>query len=270
MLFRRNLTSFCVNDLNGAIQNQGGKMVLNAKSWLFLSIVLVTGTASATSQYDAEYLTVKRKVIKELPVIPLEMEKSNVISVQDYNINGLDQVGNPDPIANTGKIIGVARDLIALGEDIYKLVIKGKPSNTTKYAPLSVVPKAANGEPVDIMETENWQMPKKRTFEILYENLYGMDVVKFRYSVIYSYGGSYDGRGAYLTAVQIIPESVSTLFGYDFTATMKLGGVQNMGTRIDPVAGATVLLEYTVSTVLKANNEVDTFFVTGEGGFKAY
>ena len=174
-----------------------------------------------------------------------------------------------DPIERVGRVISIARDLVALGEDIYRLVIKGKPSNMTSYAPISVVPRV-NGEIVDILDTERWSAPVKRTFQIVYKNLYNTEVVVFRYSVLYSYNGSYNGKGAYLAAVQIIPESVKTLFGFDFTATMKLGGIVNQGTKADPIAAATLLMEYTVSSIMNAYNKVDTYFVTGRGGFKRY
>lgn len=221
--------------------------------------------AKTLSSKDKKYFTVGRVVVQEI-----------TSEVSDQSLRQLDQTlntGAPIPQANpidqAGKVIQVARDLVALGEDIYRLVVKGKPTNTTKYAPISVVPKI-NNEPVDLMETENWQLPVKRTFKASWHNLYGVEVVALTYSVFYSFGGSYDGRGRYLTAVQIIPEHVKTLWGYDFTATMKLGGIQNNGTRANPVAAATILLEYTVSTILKAENRVDTFHVTGAGGFKKY
>jgi hypothetical protein len=86
--------------------------------------------------------------------------------------------------------------------------------------------------------------------------------------VIYSYRGKYNNRGAYLTAVQVIPESIRTLFGFDFTATMKVGGIQNQGTRQNPIAGVTLLMEYTTSSLLVTQNKVDTFFITGVGDFK--
>ena len=190
---------------------------------------------------------------------------SNLKLGNDFTI----QIPNPDPIEQSRKVISAGRDLVALGEDVYRLVVKGKPTNNTKYAPISVVPKE-NGEPVDIMATENWSMPVKRTFQVVYKNLYGIKVVVFRYSVLYSYAGSYNDKGAYLTSVQIIPEFVRTLFGYDFTATMKLGGIQNSGTRKNPVAGATLLIEYTVNTILEAMTTVGTVYVTGRGGFKHY
>ncbi|WP_375211427.1 hypothetical protein, partial [Hyphococcus sp.] len=58
--------------------------------------------------------------------------------------------------------------LVALGEDIYKLVVKGRPVNSTQYAPISVIPKI-NNEPVDVMDTENWRLPVQKTFKISWQ-----------------------------------------------------------------------------------------------------
>lgn len=171
------------------------------------------------------------------------------------------------PVGRVGKVIAVGRDLVALGQDIYNLVQKGKPTVKTNYAPISIMPKAADTTDL-LMETENWKMPRKVSYEISFYNMYKMEVVKFRYSVFFSYGGSFQGKGAYITAAQIIPEFVSTLFGFDFTATLKLAGFQNIGTRANPVAGATLLMEYTASSLIKAITKVDTFFITGQGKIK--
>jgi hypothetical protein len=243
-------------------------MVLNFK---FSSIVCLTllavGSVQAT---DIGQLTIIGKEVREISQEQLDQELIDTLYRKNIQIEGLPKNESINAhIETAGKVISVAKDLVALGEDIYTLVIKGKPTNTTTYAPISIIPKE-NGEPVDVMATENWQIPLKRTFEIVYVNVYGNKVVKFRYSVIFAYGGTYNGKGAYLTAVQIIPESVSTLFGYDFTATMKLGGIQNNGTRQNPVAGATLLMEYSVNTIMKAMTEVDTVFITGHGYFKKY
>ncbi|MFA5584319.1 MAG: hypothetical protein WDA09_08900 [Bacteriovoracaceae bacterium] len=237
-----------------------------------LSLMLISTSAFATfdpellSAAEKDYYTIAERTIREV---------TDDDSIKDFvgpyaqanDVPSTIQQGNP--IDQVGRVIGVARDLVALGEDLYRLVIKGKPSNTTKYAPISVIPKVGN-RPVDLLETENWSMPVKRTYEVAWKNLYGVEVVYFRYSVFFSYNGSYNGKGRYLTSVQVLPEQVKTLFGYDFTATMKLGGIQNNGTRLNPVAAATVLIEYTISTVVKAENNVDTFFVTGNGRLKKY
>ena len=238
---------------------------------MVLALGMVATVQASEVEYSKEkYFTIKSRQINEIKKGFLGQDFEESLSYESLSeVVSPAQIPSLDPIEQTGKVISFAKDLVALGEDIYKLVIKGKPTNQTTYAPISVVPKI-NGVAVDVLETESWKAPVKRTYEIIYENLYGMDVVTFRYSVIYSYGGSYEGKGAYLTGIQIIPESVRTLFGYDFTATMKLGGIQNQGTRVSPIAGATLLMEYTVSTVMVAQNQVDTFFITGAGDFKSY
>lgn len=239
-------------------------MGLNLKG-LVLAFTLI-GASSVRAEIDVKYLTIKKVKVHQVSKDVLNQEKIVLLSDKNIEPQGLPYKGMVN-VVSAGQVIAVARELVALGEDIYRLVIKGKPSVKTNYAPISVLPKVS-GEPVDILETEGWKLPTKRTYEITYTNLYGMEVVKFRYSVIYSYGGSYNGKGAYLTAAQIVPESASTLFGYDFTANMKLGGLQNHGTVASPVAGAILQMEYTVSTLVKSNSEVESYHVTGKGGFK--
>ena len=46
-----------------------------------------------------------------------------------------------DRLDSAGKVISAARDMVALGEAVYDLVKKGKPTNVTEYAPISVVPR---------------------------------------------------------------------------------------------------------------------------------
>lgn len=245
-------------------------MALNLKV-LVIGISLLLGQeakASYSVMNDFSYMTVSKMKISEVSRDVLNQETLDVLYQKNILIEGLPtEIGNANPIDSAGKIVKIGRDLVALGEDIYKLVIKGKPTVSTKYTPISVIPKV-NGEPVDILETELWQVPIKRTYEVSWENIYGMTITTFRYSVIFAYGGTYNGKGAYLTAVQVVPESVAVSFGFDFTANMKLGGIQNQGTRESPIAGATLLIEYTINSVMSANSEVATFFVTGRGEFK--
>lgn len=170
-------------------------------------------------------------------------------------------------IESAGKVIGVAKDLVALGESVYTLVSKGKPTFTGSFAPISVLPKV-NGQPVDILDTEAWSAPVKRTYAVNMKNYYNVNVVSFRYSVFYAHSGSYDGKGAYITAAQIQPDYVNVLWGFDFTATMKLTGIVNQGTRENPIAGAKLVMEYTTSNILNSRTQVDSFFINGRGGFK--
>jgi hypothetical protein len=245
---------------------QGGFMTF--KRTLVLALIAFTANAMAAhvaldSQYDeTKFYTISKVEVSELSHdVILDQSVQKTVS-EAY----LDQAG-PTRLETAGKVISTARDLVALGEDIYRLVSKGKPNVTTAYDPISVIPKV-NGQPVDLLDTETWSMPTKRTYSLILRNTYNIAVITFRYSVMYSYRGSYNGKGAYLTAAQIQPEYVNVLWGFDFSATMKLAGIQNQGSRDNPVAAATLLMQYTASNVLNSRTMVDTFFITGRGGFK--
>ncbi|WP_408096749.1 hypothetical protein ACJVC5_17065 [Peredibacter sp. HCB2-198] len=237
---------------------------MGLKLALAFAALTLSGVAMAEQKVDAKYFTISQVRVEEVKTSAMGFEYTED---DDKNFGWGNIAGIPDPIGDAGRVIAIARDLVALGEEVYRLVDHGRPHNVTEYAPISVVPRI-NGKPADVFETEGWRAPTKKTYKVSYDNLYGVTVVDFKYSVVYSYGGHFNGAGAYLTAVQIIPEYVKTLFGFDFTATMKLGGIQNQGTRNNPIAGATIIMEYTISNILQAVNRADAYFITGQGGFK--
>lgn len=236
------------------------------KVLLMTTCLLGAGSAMASmSAQERDFYTISKVETKEITKDVFNQEISKSISVDNYYY---DDFNNPvDPIDRAGKVIQVARDLVALGEDIYKLIDKGRPHITTKYAPISVVPKI-NGQPVDVMDTEKWApIPRAKTYSITYYNLYNIAVVTFKFKVMWAYGGSYEGKGAYISGAQIVPEA-DVLWGFDFSATMKLGGIQNNGTRTNPLAAATLLIEHNVSNILRSTTQVSTILIDGKGRHK--
>src|SRR5690606_38429681 len=102
------------------------------------------------------------------------------------------------------KVIQVTKDLVALGESTYTLVKKGKPSNTTEFGAISVVPKdKATLAPVDPFELENFSIPTVQSFRTVIRNARGGVAVTFDYVVVFSYGGTYEGSGRYLMGVMV-------------------------------------------------------------------
>ncbi len=235
------------------------------KALLVTTCLLGAGSAFASmSAEEIDFYTISKVETKEITVDVFNQEVSKTLSVDNY----YNEFNNPvDPIDRAGKVISVARDLVALGEDIYKLIDKGRPHITTKYAPISVVPKV-NGQPVDVMDTERWApLPRTKSYSITYYNLYNIAVVTFKFKVMWAYGGSYDGKGAYISGAQIVPEA-DVLWGFDFSATMKLGGIQNNGSRSNPLAAATLLIEHNVSNILRSTTKVSTIVIDGKGRHK--
>lgn len=258
-------------------------MVLNSFKLFLLCTVVLAGAAYAREtvaqemnqdaviqEMNEKYLTITSSQVSLVQQDLFNQEYSLVVDetvMSAENMPGMpDKMGFVSP-ANVGQILFIAQGLVGLGEGVYNLVQKGKPNNTTDYTPISVLPRLGS-EFVEILDTEDWKAPKKFTYKIAFKNYWNMEVVSFRYSVIYSYGGTYNGTGAYLTAAQIVPERVMTMFGFDFTATMKLNGVQNHGSRENPVAGAILTMQYTVNSFMAAILKSESYHITGRGGFK--
>lgn len=179
--------------------------------------------------------------------------------------------GFNDNMDKIGRVVSTARDMVALGEAVYTLAQKGKPSNVTEYAPISVVPRdPVTGNFADPFDLEGFGMPVEKNYKVEIKNGTGKAVVSFAYKIVYSYGGSFNGSGKYLTNVMIIPSSVKTTFGWDFNASMKVGSIMNHGSKVDPVAGVMITIKYQMNSWTAAFERNDSIHVTGNGDLKNY
>jgi hypothetical protein len=244
------------------------------RSMVALSLLLSTTIISAHSQSELE---------REISTIEVFEVTEHQVALKDNQLGRVEggSTGTlplPTPklpsleerLEKTGKVIATAKDIVALGEAIYELVKKGKPSNTTEYAPISVIPKDLSGEPADIFDMENFSFPTEKKYVTVVKNGAGKEVVRFEYMVIFSYGGSYNGSGKYITGANIIPVSVKTNYGWDFSATMKLSGIMNHGSRSNPVAGAMLTVKYQMNAWSNSFERNDTIHITGDGRIKTY
>ena len=170
------------------------------------------------------------------------------------------------PNTEIGDVISIAREIIAFGKEIYKIVEAGKPVINTTYAPISVLPFGTKyGKEITPMNLSSWKAPKFVKFKVTYKNGYNQQVVDFTYNINMSYGGKFDGKGAYITNAQIVPENINVVWGYTFNAKMSLVGLTNTGTDEEPIAGATLVLSYSVSTLIKEDRNNITIFIGGDG-----
>jgi hypothetical protein len=211
-----------------------------------------------------------------------EMFTVETVEVQDFSsMKGMEvggaAGGAQDPVPakkvtteDVGKVVGVAKDMVALGEDIYTLVNKGKPSNTTDFTPINVVPRdPISKEYVDPFEMEGCSMPiqKKYVSSIKSGNT---EAVRFEYMVLFSYNCSFNESGKFIQNAMVQPVSVKTGYGWDFNATMKVSGIMNHGTKAQPVAGAMITIKYSMNSWRMAFERNDTIHITGKGEIKNY
>lgn len=169
-----------------------------------------------------------------------------------------------------GQVISIAQNVVALGESVYTLVQKGKPSVTTDYAPISIVPRdPLTKEIVNPFDMEDCGFPQQKKYRTTMTTA-GMEVVSFEYMVIYSAGCSYEGAGKYIQTLNIVPTRVKVGYGWDFNASMKLTGLMNHGKKLDPNVGALLTIKYSMKSWRTALERNDTVHVTGAGALKTY
>ena len=167
-------------------------------------------------------------------------------------------------------VIAAARDVVALGESIYSLVQRGKPSNTTEFAPLAIVPRdPISKEVVDPFELESCSIPVQKKYETTMKTGNTV-VVRFQYMVIYTHSCTYNGAGKFIQNAIVQPVVVKSSYGWDFNATMKLSGIMNHGTKVDPVAGAMLTIKYSMNSWRTAYERNDTIHISGRGELKSY
>lgn len=164
-----------------------------------------------------------------------------------------------------GQVVMAAESLLAFGKKVWEIISAGKPSSTSSYAaPISVLP-AMDREGQAFYEMENWSVPRVQQYDVVYENMLGMEVVSFTYGVYYQSGGTYEGTGSYLTGVNVNATNIKVAWGFKFNATSELVSISNMGTKANPNAAATININYTASSFLQTHSQSEAFHITGTG-----
>lgn len=217
---------------------------------------------NSNNDFSNPHLVIKKMTVKEIS----NEELSKLKSVQYDHTNDFkipyEMKANRNEVSN---VLAVVDKLIALGEKIIPLIEKGKAVYRSKNMDaISVIPNL--GSTVNsLSEISNWSYPVTKHFKVVFENLYGVDVVSFVYSVTFQYNGSFAGKGKYLTGVRVATRDVSVMWGFDVDAHSELIQISNVGTISNVVAGATIEINYTVGNILNVISTSEAFHVTGDG-----
>ena len=166
-----------------------------------------------------------------------------------------DQIDNP---------IGSIGDIIAIGQNIWKIVEAGKPSAHIVSNSVSALPKE---NPHWTMMT-NWQGPMVKGYHMEAVNKLGIKVVSMDYKILAYYGGKYKGKGQYLTNLTMITDNVSVAWGYDLQATAELMDLVNTADEENPVPGCTLQMKWKTDTVVQHREGSHAVFVKGDGSVK--
>ncbi len=171
-----------------------------------------------------------------------------------------------DQTMGYGEIIVAAEKIVALGESLYTLFQKGRPTSQTRYSPISVIPRdTVTKQPVDIFELEGDADPVRKKYIVVKRNKLGNEVGRLEFLIHFTPKRSYYGSGQYITNAAIIPLKANTIFGWDLDATMQVTGVGIKGKKTNPIATATLAINYKVYSVATNWNETVVIDIEGTG-----
>lgn len=165
------------------------------------------------------------------------------------------QMGGP-------QVIQMLRDLVALGNEAYDLVQKGKPTVSTSFAPISVLPRLRDGRYVSPMDLEGASGMKGLRLTVIGKSLVGFEVLRFTYTLVFQTARY--GKGKYVMNA-IASANTMARYGNSFDAKMELVGISNKGSSVAPVASAMIKLTYRGSSLLVVDESQDIIMIDGTG-----
>jgi hypothetical protein len=172
----------------------------------------------------------------------------------------------PPPPGGGGRdVIPVLNDILNLAQRLWAIVEANRPVVDVQNSYASAMPRGLE----HWTQLTGWSPPKGQIYRLTAKNLYGMKMVDVQFSVQRTYGGSFRGKGKYLTAVTVLPLSVEVGSGYrfDLNAAVPDSSVVNVGTEEDPIAAMSPVLSWRVRTVIKDSQGRSMFHVRGDGQF---
>ena len=172
--------------------------------------------------------------------------------------------GPTDALGELNEANLILDQIINMGKKIWVIVEANKPVVNVTTQTANALPTGASSW----QALQGWQTPQAKTFRVVYENLYGMDVVDFKFRVLFTAGGNVKGKGLYITDATILPANLDVSWGYKFNATGSVSSVTNAGTSADPIGAMQLVMTWTVNTVLKHSESTENFYVRGDGLFK--
>ncbi len=180
-------------------------------------------------------------------------------AVSPAEVEPLEGGGGEDPTV-------ILDSIINLGQKIWKIIDDNKPVVDVRTQYATALPEGVKGW----SSMAGWQRPKGTIYQLTAKNAYGGQVINLRYQVLRTAGGSYQGKGKYLTAVTVEPLLVEVAWGYHFTmsASVPDTSIVNVGTAEDPVAAMTAQLAWRIQTAIKDSQGKGLYYLQGDGAYQ--
>lgn len=228
------------------------KMVRYAAGALVLALSGVPAGASRPGRTDPRLFTVDPASVRVERVGPSVLEGRRDLGVQEEGA--------------AGTAFPALDEIVNIALKLWKIVDENRPTVDVKTDFAVALPKGVASP----RELERWQKPEGTVYVLSADNLYGQEVVKIRYQVLRTWGGSFKGKGRYLAGVTVEPLLVQAAWGYKVTMETSApdAGVLNVGTAEDPIAAMTLQLGWSITTPMSAAKGAYDYYIQGDGFFR--
>lgn len=240
------------------------------KKWGYLLGAMLS-FASAAQAVDSKYFTIGDVEVRESETVTLNQRMfdagigASLCTRANTRFTGAAPVGGGSVLENLGLVDMVLDQVVNIGKKVWTLIEAGKPVVNMKTDVATALPYGARCW----MDLQTWEAPKAKTYSVTYKNIYGADVVRFSYRVVYLHGGSVDGKGAYVGYAAIEPSEVYVAWGWSFNAETSTPAVYNMGTKDSPIGGLNLQVNYKIETVFNTIRISRAYSVSGNGQMQA-
>lgn len=235
-------------------------------SFLITTLVLTNTGFAATPTGDARYYEITSVTVKEVADTARARNIYMREAMETFS-NGCQTTVSPSessqqtPFNPVDSFEVVVDKVINIGKKIWAIVEAGKPVVNLTIDKAHALPSGI-GCWTDL---EGWKSPKTKVYQVTYKNGYGVSVIDFSFRVSFIYGGSYNGKGQYITMATIQPANISVSWGYNFDAVATVPAVFNQGTKTSPVGAMQLVMNWRVQSPLKSMQHGETFFINGQG-----
>ncbi|CAF4166023.1 unnamed protein product, partial [Rotaria sordida] len=171
----------------------------------------------------------------------------------------------PAPVTVTATpssiIIDEASTLFNKAKSVWSIISKNAATADIHTIHGNVLPANINS-PLDL---QTWSpSPVSRSSSLTIYSRLGVRVLQFDYDLEFLYGGSLNGRGAYLDGITVVPSRTTIAWCYVFNANVEITSIRNVGTSDDPVAAAHVELKYQLKALSRVEGTT-SFDIKGDG-----
>ncbi len=227
------------------------------------ALAILLSNSVQAKDLDSPYYQIKSVTVHEEAVskqdyqaLRAEVLQQRALRVQD---DGLGDILNP--IKEVDKIVDA---IINLGAKVWAVFEKSTPV-------VNLSAKRANALPRDVTnwrDMANWSDVEARQYSVTYKNGFNATVVRFSILMTYSYNGSFQGRGQYLSDVGFLVNDYWVAPLYTLEGESEVVRVLNVGRDDAPIAGMEVNMVWRVNNVLYKSQRAINYFVRGDGPLK--